>query len=431
LAKKKKTEKPRREYTRRQISQLRRQRRRQRIIFIGGITVVAAVVIIVLAGWLVGEYMPMHRTVLKVNDAEFDMSYYIDTLEMAVANQGTSQINMLAGSAAQQIIQNEFIRQAAEKLDITVSNEEIKEMLKRMDIPVTDGAMGLMGAEMVKSRLKSDYFGPQVPQSDEQVYLKAMLVESERVAREVAERLQNSENFTALAEEFAQNYYSKNINQGDFGWHPRSIYEYQLNSDMAIDYAFSAEVGSLSDPLYDEGAYKQVGYWLLKVNDRPDEETANVSALLIGSQELAEDIKERLEAGEELGPIADEYTNYTLSKEGHGELGLVHISEEVSEPFDNYVYNPDTMLGEWSDPIFDDSYWSEGGYWVIEVVGREEDRKISSEDRNYLIEQLYNEWLMGVTSNVENIVDDTNLDEESRQWAIDRVLKKFPEAEGQ
>ncbi len=431
LAKKKKTEKPQREYTRRQISHLQKQRRRQRIIFFGGIAVIAAVVIIILVGWIVGEYVPMHRTVIKANDAEFDMSYYIDVLEIAVASQGTSQIDMLAGSVVQQIIQDEYIRQAAEKLGITVSDEEAKQTLKNMDIPENDGSIGLMRGELLKNNLRSDYFGAQVPQSAEQAYVMAMLVESERVALEITEKLQNSDNFTTLAEEFAQNYYSKNVNQGDFGWHPRSIYEYQLGSDVAIEYAFNGEVGSLSDPLYDEGAYKQLGYWLLRINERLDEETANVSALLISSQELAEDIRGRLVAGEDLGPIADEYSNYSPSQEGHGELGLVQLTQEISEPFNGYVFNTEnTTLGEWSDPIFDDDYWTEGGYWLIEVVDREEDRKIGAEDRDYLISELYNNWLQGVTANIGNIADDTGLDEEAKQWAIDHVLKKLPEAEG-
>jgi len=86
LAKKKKAEKPQREFTRRQLSHLQKQRRRQRIIFYGGISVIAAVVIIILVGWVVGEYIPVHRTVIKVNDTEFSMSYYIDVLEIAVAN---------------------------------------------------------------------------------------------------------------------------------------------------------------------------------------------------------------------------------------------------------------------------------------------------------------------------------------------------------
>jgi len=431
LAKKKKAEKPQREFTRRQLSHLQKQRRRQRIIFYGGISVIAAVVIIILVGWVVGEYIPVHRTVIKVNDTEFSMSYYIDVLEIAVANQGTSEINRLAGSVTQQIIQDELIRQAAEKLGITVSDKEIEETMKNMGIPENDGAAGLVGGQMLKDRLKTDYFGAQVPRSDEQVHALAMLVESERVALEITERLQNSENFTALAGEFAQNYYSKNVNDGDFGWHPRDIYEYQLDSSIPIEYAFNAEIGTLSDPLVDEDAYMQLGYWLLRVNDRPSEDSANVSALLINSRELAEGIKERLEAGEDLGPIAVEYSNYSPSQEMHGELGLVHVSEEISAPFDDYAFNPDTVPGEWSDPIFDDTYWTKGGYWLIEVAGREEDRKIDREDRDYLIDQLFSEWLTGVTANVENIVDDTNLNEESKQWAIDRISKDLPEAGGQ
>jgi hypothetical protein len=57
LAKKKrKAEKPPREYTRRQLSQFQRQKRRQRIVFITGVSIIAAIVLIVLVGWFIGEY---------------------------------------------------------------------------------------------------------------------------------------------------------------------------------------------------------------------------------------------------------------------------------------------------------------------------------------------------------------------------------------
>jgi hypothetical protein len=435
LAKKKKVETPKREYTRRQISHIQKQRRRQRIIFFGGIAVIVAVVIIVVIGWMMGEYVPMHKTVLKINDTEFDMGYYIDVMEIVALNQSSSSelssnIQMIASGALQQIAQGELIRQGAGKLGITVSEEEVDELLGETAGSASDGYRGLIQGQLLQQKLKDEYFGAQVPESDRQVHALAMLVESERQALEITERLNNSENFTALAGEFAQNYYSKSENQGDFGWHPESILLDQMGSQIPVDYAFSADIGVLSAPLHDEEAYMQLGYWLLRVNERPTEISANVSALLISSQELAEQIKERLEAGEELGPIADEYSNYSPSRDNHGELGMVPLSENISIPFNDYVYNTEVELGKWSDPIFEDKFWSKGGYWLVEAVDREEDRKVSEEDRTYLISQLYDNWTSTLSADPENIIDQSNLTEELRQWAIKRVLKNIQDVGG-
>ncbi|MCK4274636.1 MAG: peptidylprolyl isomerase [Dehalococcoidales bacterium] len=429
MAKKKKVEKPQREFTRRQLSHLQKQKRRQRFVFIGGVTVIAAVVLIVLIGWLIGEVLPLHKTVLKVNGTEFDTSYYIDVLKIAGASQPDSNLQAMAGSVIQQVTQDELVRQAAEKLGITVSDEEVKKRLKDLGAPVSDGYVGFFRGQLLQTRLKDRYFGAQVLESDEQVHAMAMLVESESQALETRNRLQSGDNFTALAEEFAQNYYSKNVNKGDFGWHPEVILKNQLGSVVALDYAFDAEVGALSEPLYDEEIYKQLGYWLIRVNDIPEEGSASVSAVFLSSEEEAMEIKARLEAGEELRPIADEYSDYSPSRDKHGELGTI-MPEEISELFDAYVFSLGVELGKWSEPIRDDAYWTKGGYWLVEVVDKDDDRKLSSEDRTTLIQQLFDDWLNRVWGDPENDVDNSYLTEELGQWAIDRALKDMQEAEG-
>ena len=86
MAKKKKhVEKPRREFTRRQLSHFKKHQRRQRIIFSAGILIVAAVLVVVGAGvyfgWYVPDVKPLHETVIRVNDTEFSMDYYVKALK--------------------------------------------------------------------------------------------------------------------------------------------------------------------------------------------------------------------------------------------------------------------------------------------------------------------------------------------------------------
>ncbi len=77
---KKKTGKPQREVTKRQLSRWQEQQRRQRIVFGLGIFVIAAVIGFVGVGWYINQSRPLHQTVIRVNDVKFDMDYYVKAL---------------------------------------------------------------------------------------------------------------------------------------------------------------------------------------------------------------------------------------------------------------------------------------------------------------------------------------------------------------
>jgi parvulin-like peptidyl-prolyl isomerase len=428
LAKKTKSTKPAREYSRRQLSKLQRQKRRQRFIFIGGITIIVAVVVIVIAGWVFTDYIPWHQTVMKINDTNVSMRYYVDSLKLAYLsaknqNQDTSLAQLLY-SLPDQIQKDELIKQAAEKLGITVSDKEATDALKNVGAPVNDSNVKIEKTQMVLDKLRSNYFGPQVPESDNQVNAMMMMLESDSQAQEIRQRLLNGENFTTLAPEFALNYYSKNVNNGDFGWHPEDILMLQTGTSIPLDYAFSGDIGSLSQPLSDNETYKQLGYWLLKVNGiKPAtanmSASANVSGVLLSSEEQAEEIRARLEAGEDLGPIADQYSGYSTSKENHGEMNFIPESDSgnVTAAFNSYVFNPDTQLGVWSEPIQEPELWTQGGSWLVQINDRSDNRTLSTDDRNTLIENMLNDWVSAIqsdsTNNIENLLTD-----ELQQWAI-------------
>ena len=428
MAKKKKVEKAPREMTRRQLSHHRRQQRRQRIIFISGITIIAAIILIVIAGWFTSVYYPLHRTVIKVYDTKINMAFFVDMLAIGGQNQQAGNIEAMAPNVANEIVQDELIKQGAAQLKINVSDQDIKAALKGTTLPVNDASMSLIRAQILQSQLKSEHFTPLVPESDNQVYMMTMMVESDSLALDIRDRLVNGDNFTALDAQYAQNYTSKQ-NKGDYGWHPASILLPQLGSSIPIDFAFGANVtaGALSPPLSDNDSSKQLGYWLLRVNDRPEEGSANVSALLLSSQAEAESIKTKLEAGtNNLTALADEFSQYSPSKEGHGELGMVpeEGSGNITAVFNNYVFNPDTELGKWSDPIREDQYWTKGGAWLVKVVDKENDRKLSTEDRDTLINNAFNDWVsqlwMAASADIMS-----NMSADQQRWAVDRVIKRL------
>jgi parvulin-like peptidyl-prolyl isomerase len=432
VAKKKRVEKPK-EYTRRQLSHFQRQKRRQRFIFVSGISVIVAIVLIILVGWFVNDYRPLHRTVIKVGESEFNTAFYIDMLKNYVKANPSISLEYIYPSIPDIIVQDELIRLEAAPLGITVDDEEIKKALKDAGQSATDADVTVVRTQELQTRLKDEYFGTNVvPVSADQVHILAMLVESDSVANEARDRLINGEDFSTMVAEYAQNYYSKS-NEGDFGWHPASILEDNLGSLIPVDYAFGAEPANLSPPLSDNESSKSLGYWLIKVLDRPSDNETTVQALYLSSNEQALEIKARLEAGDDLAALADEYSQYTPSKEKHGDLGVMTRTDNtttvVSAAFDEYVFNPATELEKWSDPIADTTFSTTGGSWLVEVVEKEDNRPLSDEDREYLIDEAYQEWLNNLLLEYTADIDKSGL-EDILTWALERVNKELGLAGG-
>jgi parvulin-like peptidyl-prolyl isomerase len=436
VAKKDRDEKPR-EYTRRQLSHFKKQKRRQRIIFIGGIAVIIAIVLIVSLGWYLTDYHPMHQTVVRVGDTKFDTAYYIDVLEQYAKNNTgytVDQLDMYL-NLPQVIVQNELIRQAAAPLGITISDADIIQTLKDNSLPTSRAYIDAYRAQQLQTRLKDEYFGIQeVPVTDNQVYMMALMAESESAAAEVRDKILNGDNFTALVDEYAQDSYSKSVN-GDYGLHPRSILQNETKSDVPLDYAFGAEVGDVSPPLSDNASEKWLGYWLINVLDRPSDNETTVDALYLSSEEQALEIKARLEAGDNLTALADEYTQYAPSKEKHGELGVLtapsdNLTSTVSTVFDRYAFDPDTPLGQWSDPLRDTKFSTTGGCWVVQVIDKQIDSKLSDTDRSQLIDNAYSSWLGDIWVQYASEIDTTLLTSDLRDFAVARAEKDLSQTGG-
>jgi parvulin-like peptidyl-prolyl isomerase len=437
VAKKKREEKPR-EYTRRQLSHFNKQKRRQRIIFISGIAVIVAIILIVSAGWYMTDYRPLHRTVIKVGDTKFDASYYADmlVLYMQLYSGYSVTVDQIEANLSQVIISNELVRQGAAPLGITISDADIIKTLEANGKPTSQAYIDYYRTTQLQSRLQDEYFGTQiVPYTDNQVHIMALMVESESVAEEVREKILNGDNFSTLVADFGKDSYSSAVN-GDFGLHPRAVLEDSLDATVPLDYAFGAdaESGSVSPPLADNATYKTIGYWLLNVTGRPSDNESAVEGLYLGSYDQALEIKARLEAGDNLTALADQYTQYTGTRNNHGDLGVItkpadNTSMILSEAFDGYVFDPSTPLGQWSDPIVD-TLSTQGGYWVVQVVEKDINSKLSDDDRSSLISKAYSAWYNQLYSERAADIDMSGLTSDIRDWAIARAEKALAQAGG-
>jgi parvulin-like peptidyl-prolyl isomerase len=370
---KKRQEKPRREITKRQLARWQEQRRRQRILFGLGISIIAAVLVIVGAGWYISQYQPLHQTVVSVNETRFNMDYYIKALRFY----GGGQPSYMYGIADQVITviqRNELIRQEAMKLGIDVSQKEVDEELKSRDPPLKKDYRDFIRAEMLIDKLQDEYFEQEVPVYAEQRHIMAMLLESESQVAEVRDRIGAGQEFADLAGELSLESLSKEEN-GDLDWRPKGILTILLGTSAIDEYAFSSEVGVLSQPIYDEELIKGVGYWVAKVLAREEKpEKAKVLGILLGSEEAAQNVRDRLEAGEDFGELAEELSEDEASKEDGGDLGW-WTPGEAGAAFDEFVFNPEIELGVVSEPILDDTIAIEGGYWLIKVLERKEKKE--------------------------------------------------------
>jgi parvulin-like peptidyl-prolyl isomerase len=326
------------------------------------------------------------------------------------------------------------MRQAADTLGITVGDKEIKEKLKDSGQAVTDALVDVTRSQELETRLTDEYFGVQVPVSEDQVQFMALLSESESLASEARDKLMSGESFATLLEQYNQHSYAKAV-EGDFGLHPRGILQGETDSAVPLDFAFGAEVGTVSPPLADNETFKSIGYWLLKVVGRPSDNSAMVQAVYLSSREEALDIKARLEAGEDLGALAEQYSQYTASKEKRGELGLIDKPSDdtttaVSEPFDGYVFDPATELGKWSDPIADTKFSTQGGYWLVQLIDKQINADLSDEDRQTLIYKAYSDWIGGLYLQYAAEIDYSGLTSENRAWAIVRAGEELQQLGG-
>ena len=422
---KKKIEKPRRELTRRQRSRWKQQKRRQRLILGIAIAIVVAVLSVVgvgvYQGWYVSDYKPLQEIVLEVNGTQFDMEYYTNMLELYTRDLSPEYVSFMAGYVVDLIERNELVRQQATALGITVSDEAVDELMNSTDPPLEEKYRDLAVAQLLLQQMRDEYFEEQVPLYADQRHIMAMFLESEAQANEVIARIDAGETFAALAAELSLDDITKEAG-GDLGWRPPGVLLLTMDSTILEESAFAAEVGVLSQPIFEEARSRLMGYWLIEViavDDTAEPVEAQVKMILVGTEQEANDLRDRLEAGEDFAALATEFSLHTTSSAEGGEMTL--SPGETTNPFDAYVFDPDVELGVLSPVIKDNEITLQGGYWLIEVVESQIARKLDDENRLLLKNAALNNWLEELKNDPENIIVN-NLDDEKIQWAVIYVI---------
>ncbi|MBN1188999.1 MAG: peptidylprolyl isomerase [Dehalococcoidales bacterium] len=440
---KKKLVKPKREITKRQLSHWQRESRIQRFLFIGGIIVVVAVLAIVGTGIYMSKYKPYQAAAIRVDNKQYSMDYYIDTLAyLGILNGGTQLIPYMGDMAVTLIEQNHFyVREAASQFGISVSDEEVKADLEKNDLSGNTARNNFVRAQLLNTKLK-DYFSQNtVPAEGDQREVKAMFLESQTQAEDVKQRIDNGEDFGDIAAQLSLESTSSE-KRGDYGWVPQDVLALTIDAaenSIVADKAFSSEIvpGTLVT-LEDPDRSKHMGYWLARSTDEPVFEEDGVTTIepvegdihfmimLLNSREKADEIKGLLEQGGEGNDfitLAKAHSQYTNATEDGGDMRYqtrddleTNFSEEIADLFFND--DPDMVLPEnqISDPIADAEQTTKGGVWLMSV-SEKENRAIEGENRDILVNNKLQEWQTQVWNDNQDKVE-TIMTNEQKSWAL-------------
>jgi parvulin-like peptidyl-prolyl isomerase len=418
---KKKLERPTRQLTRRQLSRWQQQHKRQRIITIAGISIISAVLALLVSGWYINEFRPLHQKVIRVNETEFNMDYYVKMLRVFGEGQPGYYLTSVADEVVNIIQRNELVRQGAEReFDITVGQAAIDEEIKKQDPPLSKDYHELVRAQLLLTKLRDEYFEKQIPVNAEQKQVMVMLLENKSQADQTRDRIEAGEDFGQLASELSLQSISDN---GSLGWLTREIMDLRLGTSIPGDFVFNADAGALSQPLHDDQATKNIGYWLIEVLDRQveEEEEANVQAILLGDEKEAQEVKDRLDAGEEFDALAKEFSQLDGAERDGGYLGLL-TPGIMTAAFDKVVFEDKLQPRYLSQPVRDEEIATKGGYWLINILDEDADRQINEEDRKLLIQKALTDWVVEIQDDPDNVVE-SYLDDDKKAWAVNRVLK--------
>lgn len=129
-----------------------------------------------------------------------------------------------------------------------------------------------------------------------------------------------------------------------------------------------------------------------------EEEQIWVRHILVATEEEVQELLERLDAGEDFAELAKELSTDTGSGALGGDLGWFGTGQMV-EAFEEAAFDL-TEIGEISEPV-ESGY----GFHVIQLLGREM-RPISSSREEQLRQQIFEEWLTEQRENPDIVISD-------------------------
>lgn len=128
--------------------------------------------------------------------------------------------------------------------------------------------------------------------------------------------------------------------------------------------------------------------------------------ILVEDEETAEEVKKKLDEGEDFAKLAEEYSTDEGTAENGGDVGYFSVGEMVPE-FEDEAYSMD--VDTISDPV-----QSDFGFHIIKVTDKRDAEDIESFDemKETIKRQLINEKIdpAEAREKIDSILDDANID---------------------
>jgi len=119
---------------------------------------------------------------------------------------------------------------------------------------------------------------------------------------------------------------------------------------------------------------------------QPEEEQVWVRHILVETEELAKEVIEKFEDGEEWNVLASEYSTDDSNKDNGGDLGWIGRADSYDADFLDGAFKL-TEEGEISEPVF-----SQFGYHIIQLVARATN-PVNDSKFNQLKQNFFSDWL--------------------------------------
>ena len=406
--------------TKRQLSRHRRQQRIQHIIYITGAVFLALLVGFVGYGYWDVQIKPFHQPAAKINGTTYDMDYYIKFLELYSKGQDATQTATVADNLINVMQYNQAVDRAAPELGISVSSDEVNSTLKTLTFPDEKVYRDAISSTLLATKLLQNYFDKEIPASAEQVEAQALFVESTDIAKEVADRLAAGDNFTSLVTEYSLEPLTKGVG-GNLGWLPKGFADILLGSlgNSALkDIPFTLKAGELSEPTFDGVVSKSLGYWVVQVTEKDATKGSHVRGILTGSRHDAESIRDKILAGDDFATLVKTYSQDSASAGQGGDLGWTGEGGMSNRLVMGLAMPLET--GAVSQPAADSTIQTKGGFWLVRVINKDENRAIDDTTRQTLKTRLFEKW---IAEKMKNDSVETLLTGDQKSWAVNLVVK--------
>ncbi|MBI2165360.1 MAG: peptidylprolyl isomerase [Chloroflexi bacterium] len=275
--------------TRRQAHRWQKEQRRQRIAIVAGIAALLIIVSIPLYGFVATFILPPKKVIARVNDTTFTTGYLVRLLRMQQKGAEATGQNLDLGSMPFQLVnvltENELIRQASPRYNISVSDEEIqaevririmgkpkegdstppeqldrdfkeryRQYLNQIQLPEQEHRR-IVRWDLSREKLR-ELLGQEVPTVLPHIRLYSMTLPDQQKVDEVQRKLKQGFTFQQLAKDFST--LPSAQQGGDQGWMPKGILDTQLEEKL-----FKLKKGELTEPI----AKPEAGFDLYYVED--------------------------------------------------------------------------------------------------------------------------------------------------------------------